>query len=342
MKLQALTRATAVITAVTATAALGALPAQAATTETSWRPTVLTMPSGGVNASLTASDGKGEYTGTATIDGVTQVVSWRGTCKLPVVRGLPAGYEEAKTVDENGAGTVVGTADDRDNGARRAFTLDATGFHVKDVPAGWDNAAAVAINARGDVLGDAFKWSGDKSVAVLWPASGDAPVLIPEKLGSWNAIDLDDDGTILFEEGIAGPSVWKDGVLRQLPASPYSQALGSSISNGVVVGETPDGGGLALRWDTASSNPVVLPGGVAAVSVNDTGLSAGLAPSSTPGAFYGNAIAWEGTTPVTLPQPGDYLSFRAEVAVDDGSFAGYAWNELANFGVPVIWRKSAA
>lgn len=339
MKRKALTRAAAVVTAVTATAALGALPAQAATIGIPWRPTVLTTPSGSVG-SIAGSDGKGEYTGTFTVDGVTQVVSWRGGSVQPIIRGLPAGYEGARATDENAAGTVVGIADDWDSMVSRVFTLDAAGFHLKDVPAGYDYAYGRAINTRGDVLGNAFQsGGGGGSAAVLWPAGGGAPVVIPQTTELWTARDLDEDGTILFSSANTGPSVWKDGVARELTTSPYSQAVGYSIRNGVVVGETPSGGGMAIRWNTPTSSPVALAGGAIAVSVNKAGLSVGYVPNSNP--IYGNSIAWRGTTPGTLLPVSGYKWFQAQVAADDGSFAGYVGNDLIGYGVPVIWRKSA-
>lgn len=332
MKRKALTRAAAVVTAVTATAALGALPAQAATIGIPWRPTVLTTPSGSVG-SIAGSDGKGEYTGTFTVNGVTQVVSWRGGSVQPIVRGLPAGYEGAKAADENAAGTVVGTADDWDSMVSRVFTLDATGFHIKDVPAGYDYVEGKAINTRGDVLGTAYKFSGTgDNVAVLWLASGGAPVVVPHP----GSRDLDDDGTILFDTNES--SLWKDGVFRPLTSSPFGQAEGLSIRNGVIVGYSSTTR-AAVRWSTPDSEPIAMREGAIAVSVNKAGLSVGYVPNSNP--IYGNSIAWRGTTPGTLLPVSGYKWFQAQVAADDGSFAGYVGNDLIGYGVPVIWRKSA-
>ena len=340
MKLKALTRAAAVVTAVTATAALGALPAQAATIGIPWRPTVLTMPSGGGAGFLTGSDGKGEYSGTFTVNGVTQVVSWRGYGGMPVVHALPAGYEGAKAEDENSAGTIVGTSDDWDTMISRTFTLDATGYHIKDVPAGYDRVEGAAINTRGDVLGRAYKFTGNDSAAVLWRASGGDPVVIPQMTDHYYARDLDDDGSILFEGGSA-PTLWKDGVFRQLPEGSFGQVIPYAIRNGVIVGESPTAR-TAIRWNTPTSDPVELAGGAMAIDVSKAGLSVGYVPNSTPESTVGNSIAWRGTTPGTLLPASGHQYFRAQVAADDGSFAGYAADALSSYGgVPVIWRKSA-
>ena len=78
-----------------------------------------------------------------------------------------------------------------------------------------------------------------------------------------------------------------------------------------------------------------------AVSVNKAGLSVGYVPHA-PNPTVGNSLAWRGTTPGTMLPAAGYQYFRAQVAADDGSFAGYATQDLNSYGgAPVIWRKSA-
>jgi hypothetical protein len=337
MKLKSWVRFAAPVVAALSVAVL-AQPAQAAI-RIGWRPTVLPLPSGGSSGFLTGSNGKGEYTGTFTISGVQTVVSWRNG--QPVVRGVPSGYEAALAEDENPAGVVVGTAHDYDTMISRAYTLDATGFHVKDVPAGYDSVYGVAINTRGDVLGRARRFSGgtESDAAVLWRAEGSAPVIIPSTQDTYYARDLDEDGAILFDSGNSS-ALWKDGVVRHLSPSPASQAWGYAIRNGVVVGTRIWGGvEQAVRWASPDAAAVGLTGGGRALSVNLGGLTTGLVPNPSGPVIVGNAIVWRATAPGEVRAPSGYSTFEASVAADDGSLAGFATNGSRDSGgVPVVWR----
>jgi hypothetical protein len=336
MKLKSWARLAAPVVAAVSVVAL-AQPAQAAI-RIAWRPTVLPLPPGGSDGFLTASDGKGEYTGTFVINGVQSVVSWRGG--RPVVRGVPSGYEAALAEDENPAGVVVGTTHDYDTMISRAYTLDATGFHVKDVPAGYDYVYGVAINTRGDVLGRAMRFGGGtgSDAAVLWRADGSAPVLIPSTPDTYYVRDLDEDGTILFDAG-NNSALWKDGVVRHLSAGPALQAWGYAIRNGVVVGtRIKSGGEQAVRW-TSPTTLVDLAGGGRATGVNQAGLTTGLVPNPSGPVIVGNAIAWRKTTPGEVRGPSGYSTFEAPVVADDGSLAGFATNGSRGAGgVPVVWH----
>ncbi|MER6671324.1 hypothetical protein ABT256_42695 [Amycolatopsis japonica] len=315
-----------------------AQPAQAAN-RIAWRPTILPLPPGGGSGFLTGSDGKGEYTGSFTVNGRQSVVSWRDG--RPVVRGVPDGYEAALAEDENPAGVVVGTAHDYDTRISRAYTLDATGFHVKEVPAGYDYVYGVAINTRGDVLGRAMRFGGgtETDAAVLWRAEGGAPVLVPSTRETYYARDLDEDGSILFDSGDSS-ALWKDGVVRHLSSGPAAQSWGLAVRNGVVVGMRIYGGvEQAVRWASPTAEPVGLAGGARALSVNKVGLTAGLVPNPSGPVIVGNAIAWRATTPGEVRAPSGYSTFEASVVADDGSFAGFATNDSRDFGgVPVVWR----
>ncbi len=328
-----------VVVPVVAAVSVAALaqPADAAI-RIAWRPTVLPLPSGAGTGVLTGSDGKGEYTGTFDVNGVQTVVSWRNG--QPVVRGVPSGYEAALAADENAAGVVAGTVHDYDTFISRAFTLDATGFHMRDVPAGYDYVYGVAINARGDLLGRATQFgSGGAEAAVLWRADGSAPVLIPKTPDTYYARDIDEDGTILFDSGNRS-ALWKDGILRYLSPEPSLQAWGYAIRNGVVVGTAIRGGvEQAVRWSSATSSWAALPGGGRALSVNKAGLTAGLVPNPSGPVIVGNAIVWRTTTPGEVRAPSGYSKFEARVAADDGSLAGFAANSASDsYGVPVVWR----
>ncbi|SEB33750.1 hypothetical protein SAMN04489727_0831 [Amycolatopsis tolypomycina] len=321
-----------------AVAALAAVPAQAA--QLSWQPAVLPLPAGADPAGhgfLKASNGRGEYTGSFIVDGKLQVVSWRGG--KPVLRGVPDGFEWAMAEDENGAGTVVGTAIDYDTGAFRSFVLDATGFHLRETPAGYREAQTTAVNARGDVLGQVFGEDPARNGAIVWPADGGAPVIIPATHQYEIPLNIDDDGTVLFSSYESG-LLWKDGSYRELTAPGFRYTSGSAIRNGVVVGSASDGtvaGSRAMRWNSAGV-ATVLPGGDAAYALNRAGLTYGTAP--VPGSFRGTPTTWFGTTPSgDLRQPGSYPSYQASQVTDNGTFAGIASNgPLDEGGVPVVWR----
>ncbi|WP_439376710.1 hypothetical protein [Amycolatopsis lexingtonensis] len=312
-----------------------AQPADAAI-RIAWRPTVLPLPAGSGYGFLTGSNGQGEYTGTFVVNGVQTVVSWRNG--QPVVRGVPSGYEAALANDENPSGVVAGTVHDYDTRISRAYTLDATGFHIRDVPAGYDYVYGIALNARGDLLGRATKFGGGEA-AVLWRADGSAPVLIPSTPDTYYARDLDEDGTIMFDSGYDSV-LWKDGVLRHLSPSPANQAWGYAIRNGVVVGTAIWGSGeQAVRWSSPTSPMTELPGGGRALSVNKAGLTAGLVPNPSGPVIVGNATVWRTTTPGEVRAPSGYSTFEAKVAADDGSLAGFATNGSRDAGgVPVVWR----
>ncbi|MFJ9783639.1 hypothetical protein ACIRSS_28950 [Amycolatopsis sp. NPDC101161] len=323
-------RAGAIATVAIAVTALGA-PADAAAIRIPWRPTILPLPPGATSGNITGSDGKGEYTGTFTVNGVTQAVSWRNG--QPFLRGVPSGFERVDANDENSSGVVVGTIHDYETFTSRTYTLDASGYHIKDNPAGYQEVTGVAINTRGDVLGEAYQPKVGSAI-VLWRADGSAPVVIPETGDVSNPRDLDDDGTILLDSGV-GSALWKDGVLRYLSPSPAVQAEGSAIRNGVVVGWRT---GQAARWSTPDGW-VGLEGGGVATSINKAGLTVGLVPTPSGPQIYGNATVWRGTVPGVVQGPSGYSTFRAEVAADDGTLAGYASNDATpSSGVPVIWR----
>jgi hypothetical protein len=328
-------RAGVLATVAIAVTALGVpASANAAAARIPWRPTVLPLPPGAGAGNLTGSDGKGEYTGTFRVNDVTQVVSWRNG--QPILRGVPGGYERVDANDENSSGVIVGTIHDYETFTSRTFTLDASGYHIKDNPAGYQEVTGVAINTRGDVVGEAYQPRVPRAV-VLWRADGSAPVVIPETGDIWSPRDLDDDGTILLSSG-NDSALWKDGVLRKLTPSPALQAEGTAIRNGVVVGWRSGGGGQAARWSTPDGTTGLEGGGIAQ-DINKSGLTVGLVPTPSGPQIYGNAVVWRGTVPGVVQGPSGYSVFRAEVAADDGTLAGYASNDAApSSGVPVIWR----
>ncbi|WP_372672066.1 hypothetical protein [Amycolatopsis kentuckyensis] len=330
-------RAGVLATVAIAVTALG-VPAQAQAGRLSWKPTLLPLADGPNSLGyLTGSDGHGEYTGSFQVAGKFQVVSWRGG--KPVLRGVPEGYEWAMAEDENSAGTIVGTATDYDTSVTRAFVLDSSGFHLRETPAGYKETQSRAVNSRGDVLGQVFHEDPAQDGAIVWPADGSAPVIIPMTHEFEFPMDIDEDGTVLFSV-YGGTLLWKNGSYRQLTAPGFAYANGYAIRNGVVVGSASDGtveGSRAARWDPAGAM-TPLPGGDGAYALNRAGLTAGTAP--VPGSFRGKPIAWRGSTPGgELKQPGTYANFQARLVSDDGTFAGTASNgPLDEGGVPVVWR----
>jgi hypothetical protein len=186
------------------------------------------------------------------------------------------------------------------------------------------------------VVGEAYQ-PGVPRAVVLWRADGSAPVVIPETGDVSFPRDLDDDGTILLASG-SGSALWKDGVLRKLTPSPSGWAEGYAIRNGIVVGSRSWGGNQAARWSTPDGT-TGLEGGGTAHDINKSGLTVGMVPTPSGPQIYGNAVVWRGTVPGVVQGPSGYSVFRAEVAADDGTLAGYASNDATlSSGVPVIWR----
>jgi hypothetical protein len=328
-------RAGVLATVAIAVTALGVpASANAAAVRIPWRPTILPLPPGAGAGNITGSDGKGEYTGTFRVNDVDQVVSWRNG--QPFLRGVPSGYERVDANGENSSGVIVGTIHDYETFTSRTYTLDASGYHIKDNPAGYQEVTGVAINTRGDVVGEAYQ-PGVPRAVVLWRADGSAPVVIPETGDVSFPRDLDDDGTILLASG-SGSALWKDGVLRKLTPSPSGWAEGYAIRNGIVVGSRSWGGNQAARWSTPDGT-TGLEGGGTAHDINKSGLTVGMVPTPSGPQIYGNAVVWRGTVPGVVQGPSGYSVFRAEVAADDGTLAGYASNDATlSSGVPVIWR----
>ncbi|MEV6441581.1 hypothetical protein [Amycolatopsis sp. NPDC051716] len=323
-----------------AVAALAAGPAQAEIPKLGWQPTVLPLPAGADPAGhgyLTASNGRGEYTGSFIVSDKLQVVSWRGG--RPVLRGVPDGFEWAMVAGEDRAGRIYGEALDYDTNEDRSFVLDATGFHLWTPPPGYRTFAVHAVNRRGDALGT-LTTTGDPAryLPAVWPAGAATPTVLDWPAGTDSVVDIDDDGAILFG-GFARDIVWKDGVSRPLADLPgFTNPHGSAIRHGVVVGFASNSNAeQAIRW-TTPEQATPLPGGEYAIDVNAGGLTAGLA--SVPGSYHGKSPVWHGTTPAgELKQPGTYRGYQAGHVSDDGTFAGWASNgSLDEGGVPVIWR----
>ncbi|SDY73886.1 hypothetical protein SAMN05421504_106567 [Amycolatopsis xylanica] len=341
MRLKPLLRAGTVLAAIAAAVAASVMPA-GATTQASWHPVRLQLPDGYENSMgyLFAAAGRGGYAGMfAAGDDDLDVVTW--TDWRPTVRGVPAGHKSPYIRDENSSEVVLLTAHDSVTGESHTFTLDSHGYHRLTAPDGYSGTVrGVAINDRGDVL--ATVGDEGKRATVLWQALGSAPIVIPDGPDT-RATDLDDDGTILFNDWKTGPSLWRAGVTEKLadPAG-FSSPYASSIRNGVVVGSassTAEPGGRGFVWRTPST-PMELPNSAKIRAIDKTGLIVGQLPD--PKGPYGLPTTWQGTSQAgDLPRLGGYKGATAYAIGDDGVIAGTANPGPSDEGgVPVVWQRT--
>ncbi|WP_370946789.1 hypothetical protein AB5J62_04190 [Amycolatopsis sp. cg5] len=333
MRLKALLCAGMVLAGVAASV----MPAGAAA-QGSWHPVRLELPDGYETGYLLTAAGKGGYAGMFKSGDDLDVVTW--TDWRPSVRGVPAGHYSPYVHDQNSSGVVLVTASDSATGESHTFTLDSHGYHRITSPDGYSGAVdGIAINARGDILG----MVGDEHnrATALWPASGSEPVVIPDERDT-QAKDLDDDGTILFNNRKTGPFLWRSGTTEKL-ASPdkFSYPFVSSISNGVVVGSMSvvQSGPRGYVWRTPGT-PVELPNSGEPAAIGKTGLIVGkLFDARGP---YGLPSTWQGADPAgDLPLIRGYQGANAYAIGADGVIAGVLKPGLHDEGgMPVVWQRT--
>lgn len=321
-------RSAIISTIIVAAGLVGAGQANAAA---GWQPTVLPLPDNWRGGWAVGTDGKGEYSGTY-VDGDTglsKVLIWRGG--PPTVVNPPSGCDDVAARGENAARVIAVEASGCGDGADwGAYTYSGGQYHRLPLPAGYPDSFTTAINQRGDVLGQAGP-RAEPEVTVVWrPAA--QPVVIPDTVGGQTPVDIDDDGTILFQTD-TGPYLWRDGTMTKLPVPADHEARGTAIRGGVVVGqinrvgETDTG---AYSWPTPTTQRV-LPGGETCADINATGLAAG------------EFMTWQDGAPTgTLPIPPGYDSAGVDSVGDDGSIVGSVGVQASDrpFTQPAVWHRS--
>ncbi|MFD5096170.1 hypothetical protein ACFWMR_36585 [Amycolatopsis thailandensis] len=307
-----------------ATVAAGLLSAGTASAS-DWTMSYLPLPPGGSGiARVNATNGAGDYAGTA--DG--KLVTWTGGTVTD--HGIPAGYLSVDTVDENASGSVLGNAVYYQDGSRypskHAFVFENGGFQFLGKVPGYSNTQAVGTNDRGDVVGTVFNDIRYGSTPAFWPSGDHAhPVLldVPPVL---TPIDIDHDGTILLNEQYGGTWLWKDGVLRQLVLPDgLRESRGIAIRNGKVLASTQLGDRLWTAFDTS----VEVPDNMSTMALNGSGLVTGWISPRTP-------TVWSpGGSVTTLPSPGNAYG---TVVGDNGEIAG-TLESGGSGSTPVVWRR---
>jgi hypothetical protein len=311
----------------------------AAATECEWQVTVVARPDVDPDSVVvTGTDSRGNYSGHVnTTPPYRQVVLW--TNGEPRIMPPPDNVGPAVlSVDENTAGTVLVQASTPTGTDSRVFTFSGghTGagvYHELPQPEGHHNARVSAINDRGDVVGSARRIADDHSVAVWWPASGAAPVVIDSPDLSWTgAMDVDEDGTILLSNGYR-ILWWRDGEITSLH-DPTNPVIGRAVRGGRAIGtflaaepEPPRG----AVW-TSPTEVRLLEGGGQAEDINAQGLVVGHL-----GAWRGPAAVWQDTRLVgTLPLPPEATSATVALIGDDDTIFGHAEPDVG----PVRWHRA--
>lgn len=327
-------RATFTAAAAIVVAAGVAAPVVARADAAEWQATVLPLPEEypGGQVQLIGTDGNGDYSGTLRLPGGDlSVVLYDGD--EPVVAGAPHGCSGAYVSDENASGLVVGTTYNCEETIYdQVFVYRGGTFSLVTPPGDYSMAWAVAVNDLGAILAEvsAPDTTTPTAAAVLSPVAA-GPVVIQYTLERQRPVDIDDDGTVLFNSD-EGPVVWKDGELTKLPVPDgYRDTVVSAMVGGNVVGYATSAGTgeeVSLHWPKVTSAPRVLPGPGQVSDVNRYGLAVGNHPAAT----------WQDGVPAgALPTPPG-LSFVSVAGVgDDGTVFGAGGTVVS--GTPVIWRR---
>jgi uncharacterized membrane protein len=242
----------------------------------------------------------------------------------------------------NAAGTVVGQA--RRNGVEAAWSYQNGRTSFLTVPKGATGTFAFAINARGDVAGEA-KFPGDKSSAVVWPASTPGTVKVLAADTKWaKASGITDDGTVVGDLGDGDqPYLWRPDGRGEALAVPGGQTKGKAF--GVQgdwafgwAGMASSGGGEVqwARWNLRTGIVELLH------DFSPSGIAADGTVSGTAGAmpFGGEPALWRDGTIVKLPRlrpeltGADILSISADGKVVAGSVASTAGGQRE----PAVWH----
>ncbi|WP_410658988.1 hypothetical protein [Amycolatopsis sp. lyj-112] len=305
-----------------ATVAAGLLSAGTASAS-EWTMSYLPLPAGGAAARVTATDGAGSYAGT--YDG--GLITWAGGTFED--HGIPAGYTSVEAVDENASGSVLGNAVSYPNGSRypdkRAFAFENGGFQFLGKVPGYYNTLAIGMNNRGDIVGEVFNDIRYGSTAAFWPSGDRAHPVLLDVPPLADPVDIDHDGTILLNDQINGPALWKDGVLQRLVLPEgVRDARAVAIRDGKVLGANSSVNWLWTAFDTS----VEIPGNMQTTALNGSGLVTGWISPRIP-------TVWSPGGPITtLPVP---LEGYGVVVGDNGEIAGQLGGNFDN--TPVVWRR---
>lgn len=313
-----------------------AAPAVARAETGGWQATVLPLPTGYPDGLvwLNGTDAKGHYSGTLQHSGGRlAVVLYNGD--QPVVAGAPDGCDTANASDENSSGVVVGTAYNCESSIYdQAFVYQNGTFSLLTPPGDYSSAQVLHINDRGDILAEvSAPDTTTQPATVVWSPIAAEPIIIQDRLEGQYAVDIDDDGTVLFTSE-EGPAIWRGGELTMLPVpDEYTGTMVFALAGGHVVGSaisTITAGEVSLYWPTPASTPQVLPGPGHAYNVNRSGLAVGNYPATT----------WQDGVPAgALPVPEGFSDVHTDGIGDDGTVLGEGGKVNVAPGTPIVWHR---
>lgn len=325
-------RATVVVAAVAA--AIGIAGPGTAGAAGGWQLEDVAIPGGypGAYFSIATTDGKGNFAGSVYIAEAgteTDLTVWTGD-RVSVVRN-PLECTTVRPVDQNSSGLIAVTANDCWYSGGQAYTYDGNGFRSLATPGGYGAAAAVAISPNGDVLGRVWdSANGEPDAAVLWRPGVEAPELIPYTLPGQYPVDLDDDGTVLFQTE-TGAAIRRGGTTTSLakPAS-FEYLHVYAIRRGIVVGSASheEYNGVTAFWWPTPGTPMVLTGATEARDINASGL------------VVGGLMTWKNGRPAgALPDPYEGSGGAYKVG-DDGTVLG-SFEPDYRTTVPAKWVNAS-
>jgi len=252
---------------VTAIAVAALMVPTSATAAAACRIDTLPVPAGTISSNVIAGDSTGRY-----LVGSALVATDEGSTSGPLlwVNGrltdLPIPYPQSALIDVNAAGTITGRA--RGDGSVSAFRYQNGRFVTLAGLSPGDDTIPVALNNRGDVLGYSVTprpdGTGDSHI-VVWPANRpNSPRELVAPVGL-NAIDIDDDGTVLGSafNAQAATYLWApDGTIRQVRGpSGGTDVLAVAIRDRWIAGTdnyTTDSAAVAWRPSGGPVNVVPL------------------------------------------------------------------------------------
>jgi len=328
-------RSTLAVSAAVVVATGLAAPAVATAEAAEWQATVLPLPAGYPDglAWLTGTDGNGHYSGTLQHSSEMSVLLYNGS--EPVVAGAPDGCSGAQVSDENSSGLVVGSAYNCDVSIYdQGFVYQDGTFTLLTPPGQYTMAWVLDVNDRGEIVGHVMAPDTTTPAATaVWSPFAAEPIVIPFTLEGQYAVDIDDDGTVLFSSD-EGPAIWRDGELTMLPVpNGYRSTMAFAMAGGHVVGSaisSTTAAQVSLYWPTPASTPQVLSGPGQAYMVNRSGLAVADYPATT----------WDNGVPAgALPVPEGFGGVQADGVGDDGTILGEGGDVSVAPGNPIIWRR---
>jgi hypothetical protein len=313
--------------------AVGLIGPGTAAAAAGWQQKDLPIPSGyeGGYFSVSTTDGKGDFAGSLyQADGVIEddMVLW--TAGGATVVRSPAHCLHTWPVDENPSGRIAITASGCTYGDQ-AFAYDRGGFHELTSP-DYTHVSAIAVNPAGDVLGNGWTTDPNQPEATLvWPhGTTSAPTVIPNTEPGMKAVDIDDDGAVLFQLANHPAVLRGTNLIPYAAPSSYDIGEATAIRHGVVVGRAyqADYTGSAAFWWPAATSPKALPGATQATDINASGL------------VVGEEMTWKnGKSAGALPNPYGGTG-NARAVGDDGTVVGSIDPDYRTT-IPVIWVNAS-